>query len=55
MEDTCVDMTEPSLLGAHQGIKANGATFGQRTTLLRRVLHQNSSIEIYEFDIIVII
>jgi hypothetical protein len=48
-------MAEPNLLRAHQGIKANGATFGQNTTLLRRVLHQNSSIEIYEFDIILII
>ena len=53
--DTCVDMAEPSYLRAHQGIKGNGATFGQSTTLLRRVCRQNNSIEIDEFDIILVI
>ena len=53
--DTCVDMAEPSYLRAHQGIKANGATFGQSTTLLRRVLSREASIEVDEFDIFLII
>ena len=31
------DMAEPSHLRANQGIKANGASFGQYATLLWRV------------------
>ena len=38
---TFTDMAEPSRLRANQGIKANGASFGQKATLLWRVLEPN--------------